>query len=278
MKLKSYAKINLSLRILKKLKNGFHDIESNISQISLHDEITIRKNNSERDIFIVKGKFKKHVNSNINSISETFFMLRKLGYLKNFYNVELNKNIPVFSGLGGGTGNSISIVNYFLKKKITKNIIKKFEKIAGTDFRVFLYKQTFQKNLYKVIKKKKNFTFHIVLIYPNIICKTKKIYSSVKLFNKPSNENYEKIKIKKKFVEAISKDKNFLQGIVEKKFPKIKEILSFITLQKDCIFSRMTGSGSVCYGLFKTRKSAKAAIIKVKKRFPKYWCVISKTI
>ena len=44
MRLKSYSKINLTLRVLKKLKNGMHDIETNSTLVDLFDEINIKKN------------------------------------------------------------------------------------------------------------------------------------------------------------------------------------------------------------------------------------------
>ena len=60
MKIKSFSKINLTLRVLKKLKNGMHNIESNSVLVDLFDEISIKKNN--RDIIIFKGKFKEKIN------------------------------------------------------------------------------------------------------------------------------------------------------------------------------------------------------------------------
>ena len=44
-KIQSFAKINLTLKILKKLPNGYHEIESLISKISLADEILIKEVN-----------------------------------------------------------------------------------------------------------------------------------------------------------------------------------------------------------------------------------------
>ena len=40
----------------------------------------------------------------------------------------------------------------------------------------------------------------------------------------------------------------------------------------------MTGSGSACFGLFKTEKSAKDAQIIIKRLYPNYWSVVTKTI
>ena len=43
MKLKSNAKLNLTLDVHAKLKNGLHDIQSNVSLLNLHDEIYVNK-------------------------------------------------------------------------------------------------------------------------------------------------------------------------------------------------------------------------------------------
>ena len=40
----------------------------------------------------------------------------------------------------------------------------------------------------------------------------------------------------------------------------------------------MTGSGSVCYGLFKDQINAKKALNKLKKKYPKFWHSFAKTV
>ena len=64
----------------------------------------------------------------------------------------------------------------------------------------------------------------------------------------------------------------------ERKYSPIKKIILFLEKQEGCYLSRMTGSGSACYGLFKTKKTAKVIQKKIKKMFPKYWTAISRTI
>ena len=62
-----------------------------------------------------------------------------------------------------------------------------------------------------------------------------------------------------------------------KKFPVISRLLFDIKLINGCIISRMTGSGSVCYGLFKNYNCSKAALKKLRK-IPKFSFSIAKTI
>ena len=74
--IKSYCKINLSLRVLKKLKNGLHDIQTNTLLLNLHDAIRVNKISKSKDIIIFQGKFKKLINKSKNSITNTLSILR----------------------------------------------------------------------------------------------------------------------------------------------------------------------------------------------------------
>ena len=279
MIIKSYSKINLSLRILKKIKNGLHNIQSNVFLLSLCDYISIKKINSSRDIIMFKGQFKKLVNKHDNSVQKILKILRLKKIISQRYKITVNKKIPVFSGLGGGTSNAASLLKFFLKtKNINKNIIESAEKKIGSDLRLFFNKQSYQKSLLKITKYKKKYNFNILIVYPNIKCSTKDIYSRVKEYSLPSKIDYSKIKSSTKFINFIKKDKNDLQKIAIKKFSILKNIIDFISTQKNCTIARMTGSGSACFGVFKNNKSAKLALNRVKRKFPKYWCVVTKTI
>ena len=276
MRIKSFSKINLTLRVLNKLKNGMHNIETNTTLVDLFDEISVKKNKKDRVIFI--GKFKDKINLKKNTVIDTLQLLRKLKILKKYYKIVIKKNIPVFAGLGGGTSNSASIVKYFLKNKLNEKLITYCEKTIGSDFRLFLNNHSFQKKLGKVFKTNNNIQSSIIIVFPNINCKTKNVYKMVNNFSHPLGRSYLKNINKKKFIEAIKKDKNDLQKIIEKKYSKISILLKLINKQEGCIFSRMTGSGSACYGVFESKKTAKSAMTKLKRKNPKYWCVITKTI
>ena len=66
MVLKSYAKINLSLIINKKLHNGLHNLQSYYSLINFYDEIYIKKTNKFKDNISFFGTYSKFVNPNNN--------------------------------------------------------------------------------------------------------------------------------------------------------------------------------------------------------------------
>lgn len=277
MVLKSFSKINLSLNINSKLKNGLHDIQSYYCLINLFDKIKIRKIDKKKDKVVFFGPFVKHIKKSNNSITNLLKLLRKLELISGYYSVNVIKNIPVFSGLGGGTSNAASVLKFLLKGKVSKKILEKVEKLIGSDLRLFFHKQGFLQNLrtIKTIKKQKLF---FLLSRPNIICSTKKIYSKVKKYSKKKKFNFQKMNNKKGFINYILEQNNELQSIVEEEYPSIKILLKDINTEKGCHFSRMSGSGSVCYGLFNNESNAKKALNKIKSKHPKFWFSIAKTV
>ena len=278
--IKSYSKINLFLKVLKKNKNGLHNIQSSVMLLDLHDEINVKTINKDKDKITFLGRFNENINKNINSISKVLSLLRNQNLIssKKKYKIVINKKIPVFAGLGGGTSNAASLIKYFLKNKPNNKLLTIFEKEIGSDFRLFFLNHSFQKSLKNIIKFKKKYAFYFVLTYPNIKCFTKEVYSKVKKFNLSLKIDPSKILSKGKYIEFIKNENNDLQEIVERKYKKIKKILDLIKLQKNCLFSRMTGSGSVCFGVFFNRKSAILGLRTIQKKLPNCWCVLTKSI
>tara|TARA_Y100001970_G_C14177857_1_gene828066 strand:+ start:976 stop:1776 length:801 start_codon:yes stop_codon:yes gene_type:complete len=263
-----------------KLKNGLHNIQANNMLLELHDDIRIKPIIKKKDKIIFKGKFAKHVSKKENTVIKTLLILRKYNLISQGkkYQIVVNKKIPVFAGLGGGTSNSAFIVKYFLKNKIDRGLMSIFVKNIGSDFRLFFFKNSYQKNLSSLKEFYKKYKLHFVLVYPNIKCSTKEVYSKVKDFRPSLKSDPTRILSKKKYIEFVKGEKNSLQKIVENKHKKIEKLLNLIKQQKDCYFSRMTGSGSTCYGIFSSKKKASDALKIIRKKLPNFWCVTSRTI
>ena len=133
--IKSYAKINLSLNVLGKLKSNYHRIETIVSFINLCDEIYIKKINQKNHKTLFYGKFSKGITSK-NTINKVINLMDEKDILKGKkYLIKIKKNIPQKAGLGGGSMNAASILKYFLSKKknstLNKNILKLSEKVGS---------------------------------------------------------------------------------------------------------------------------------------------------
>ena len=280
--LKSPAKINLSLKIGKKINHQYHDIQSVIFLINLHDQITVKKITGKKDILKFVGKFKNNIKPKNNSISKCLYVLRKKNIISNSskYEIKVKKNIPVFSGLGGGSSNAATIIKYFYKKrKIINNDINYFAKHLGTDFKLFFKNnKIIQENFFNIRNFKFNHNFYLLIVYPFKKSSTKDVYSKIKKFEKIKKFNIFNRVSKSKMVDKLKSETNSLENIVISRFPLIKKVLKELSLLKKCEFSRITGSGSACFGLFLNKKDALLGLKLIKRRFPKFWCVLSRTI
>ena len=87
-----------------------------------------------------------------------------------------------------------------------------------------------------------------------------------------------KIKNHKQLISFLKKESNDLEESVIQMYPKVEKVINYIKSQKGCYFSRITGSGSACIGIFSNMKNAINAKKLIQSKYPKYWCAVSKTI
>tara|TARA_A100001234_G_C12566984_1_gene360008 strand:- start:32 stop:877 length:846 start_codon:yes stop_codon:yes gene_type:complete len=277
-KIKSYAKINLALNITGKT-NSLHKIESIISFVSLHDEILIKRINSNKHIISFKGKFSKRIGKN-NSISKLLDLLEKKKIIKGKkFHIKINKKIPIKSGLGGGSMNAASILKYFIQKKIIKISKKEIIIISnsiGSDVILglrFINCVLTSKNKIKYFKSYEK--IYTLIVKPNFGCSTKDIYSKVRKFdrsilNRPNLRMFD--------LNFLSKMQNSLEPIAFSKYPKLQAIKSYLEISSKAFFVRMTGSGSALIAYFKSKEKCENAKRQFNKKYKNYWCIVSKTI
>lgn len=276
IKIKSHAKINLALNIVGKTKT-LHKIESIVSFLDLHDEIKIKKINQKNNKIKFFGKFSKGIKSK-NTVSELLKNIEKKKLFKEKFQITIKKNIPSEAGLGGGSMNAASVLNFFIKEKLLKRKkeILEIANAIGSDVVLGLYKKNLvlkSNNEIKVIPSKKK--FNILLVKPSFGCSTKRIYSKVKKFYKPEFNTKINNLMRSDF---LREKKNDLEPIAIESYPKLKILKDFLEKLPNIEFVRMTGSGSTIIAYFNSLEKCKEASKKVSKQFRNYWCKTSKTI
>ena len=97
-KIKAFCKINLFLRVIKRLNNGYHDICSLITFCNLFDEISVKKFNGKKDDITFSGKFKKGMNRKSNTITKVLFNLRDKNFFQNqSFKINVKKKLTTWS-------------------------------------------------------------------------------------------------------------------------------------------------------------------------------------
>ncbi len=109
MKLFSSAKLNLNLAINSEIKNGLHTLTSLLIPIDLYDEIEINEANIASDTIV----FTPNIEINGKStIEKSLDLLREVNNFSKHFEITVTKNIPTEAGLGGGSSNAGSLINY----------------------------------------------------------------------------------------------------------------------------------------------------------------------
>lgn len=234
---KAYAKINLTLNVLNKKANNYHNLKSVMIPINLFDELSFKKANTFS------------INSNIedNIIIKVFDIFKKR---YNISNVEINlvKNIPTQAGLGGGSADATATIRG-LNKLFELNLsIKEQEEIAievGSDTLFTLHNKpaivTSTGDNIEFIDI--NPDFFILLIKPEIGISTKEAFSNIKNFNPKHNDEIINA-LKENDIKEINKYcyNSFLESIREnKEFNNI-----YNDIAKDNLV-HLSGSGSTLY-------------------------------
>ena len=278
IKLKSWAKINLSLNLIKRLSNNYHSIESLITFVQIFDEIKIKTLNKKEHKISFSGKFSKGIDKR-NTVYKLLKLLEKKKIINQKFEINIKKNIPQKSGMGGGSMNAASILSYFMKKRILNISNKKAKDLAykvGSDVVLGLEKKNsiLFKNK-KIGRLNKKIDFHVLIVMANEGCSTKYIFSKVKKYSKPLYFN-----INKRFFDTnyLIQSNNDLENVVFKKYSKIKNLKYFLSNLPNIVFTRMTGSGSGLVAYFKSKKAANNAARIFRRKYKNYWYIVSKTI
>jgi len=284
--LKAYGKINLYLKVIKKLKNKYHEIESLFCFFNIYDEIFVFANRTCNKI-IFTGKFSKGISNTNNTVLKLFNILKKYPkFNKLKFKIRIVKNIPQGSGFGGGSADVSVLLNFFnkyLKLNLKKNTISSICNKIGADVEPSL--NTNFKILYgsnKIIEFKKKPKFNLLLVYPNCFNSTKNIYLSNKIFSKKNNSEIYFLKKNilnmNYLIKFLNYKGNDLEQSAFKKNKTILKLLTFLKKLKGCKIARMTGSGSACFAVFENNAHLAEAILTLKKHYKSYWIRKAKII
>ena len=281
-KIKSFAKVNLFLKVVGKSKN-YHNLYSLISQINLFDEISIQETSAKKSKFLFTGPFK--IKSEKNTISDLIYLMKKkFLYLKdkNFI-VRVKKNIPNGSGLGGASSNAVTVFKYLKKKyKLTisyKESLKLLAKI-GKDCPLFI------DNKVKLIKSsgERYVKFHhklnlkLLIIFPNQSISTKKVFNKLNKFSKISINKKINLAKKLSLINLCKLYKNDLFVPASRISKKIIDLSKMLDKLDSILYYSMTGSGSAFFVICDTKKSLLNIQKMIKKQKKAFWTTIAKTI
>ena len=193
---KSYAKVNILLKIADK-RDNYHELVSRFVRVhNLYDLMSFVK--TSRKAFDIIGDFGCKMET--NTVYKAYKLIEKFNGVTEFfknYSVKIEKNIPEFAGLGGGSSNAATfliMVNKYCNLNLSKDELCQIAFRIGADvpFFVYEYDSANVTGIGEVVRKFEEELLNIDTITPNIKCNTGEIF---KIF-------------REKFYKQISKEES----------------------------------------------------------------------
>ena len=276
LKLKSFAKINLYLKIGHKLDDGYHNIESIMQTIDLFDEISFEKTDKP-GIFIECNNPEVPIDKNsiVYKAAETLMNNIKGEGIK----ISIKKHIPISSGLGGGSSNVATVLKGICRLFSLPLNSAQLQKIAtnfGMDIPFFIRGGiAFVKGRGELVSSLPPISpsIPLILINPGIKVSTRWAYQ---LYDKLIDTNIRSIieishllnrKENIKPIEIYDVIYNSFDSILSQKFPIIEQIKNRLK-NLGSIGATISGSGSTIYGIFEKKKDIIRVYNEIKGQYP----------
>jgi len=282
MAIPSYAKINLYLKIGKRLSSGYHNLQGVMQRIELSDSITIEPLSEDR--IIVECTNKELENEN-NLAYQAAMLLKKKFRVAYGARIYIEKNVPIEAGLGGGSSDAATTLmnlNKLWGLKLKERQLIELASQIGSDVPFFIGEgAALVEGIGEKVKRiKKSFSINIILINPGFRVSTKWAYNTFDK-QKPRIKTKADIKalvkaIEKKDIKEIANNLyNDFEPIVTKKYKVINDIKNNL-LRNDALNACVSGSGPTVFGIFNSIYEAREAFFEVQYDYP--FVFLTKTI
>lgn len=277
VKLYARAKITLSLDILRRMDNGYHEINAVMQQINLGDTIKILEK-KENKIQIVSNSNDIPLDQR-NLVWKAIDLLRSQYKIKQGVDVQIEKRIPIEGGLAGGSADAACAligINNLWKLGLTKNELINLGSKIGYDVCFCVVGGTAQvKGKGEIVTPiSTKFRLPIVIANPGFGISTKYAYQALDLNTIGLNNTSDKMK---RAVEAMDLDSviqnlyNDFENLLLPKFPIIEELKKNM-LSKGALGVLLSGSGSSIFGVMSSISHAhKVAKILKDEGFFAWW-------
>jgi len=296
---KSYAKINLSLDVLRRLENGFHEVEMIMQQILLNDEVAVKWEEGGNEFRLSMGTNRSYLPVDERNLAYKAALIMhelhgtdKKGNLR----IDIKKRIPVAAGMAGGSGNGAAVLhalNYLWNLNLNVQQLNEIGSKLGSDVPFCIMGQAKMNKILGLtndplathcavargtgtdLEPIKGLRSHIALSKPAIGVSTAEVYQGLRLDEIERHPDTEEMI---KALEAEDREKicknmiNLLENFTLKEYANVvctKETMQKMLGKNNVL---MSGSGPTVFGLCDSKEQAQQ-ICKTMEQYNKetYW-------
>ncbi|GAE88562.1 4-(cytidine 5'-diphospho)-2-C-methyl-D-erythritol kinase [Acetivibrio straminisolvens] len=258
--LNAHAKINLSLDVIRKRQDGYHDVRMIMQSIDLHDEVVVET----RDTGIEVECDKPWVPGGKDNIAYKAANLMMERYkIESGVGIKIYKRIPVAAGLAGGSADAAAVIkgmNELFSLNLNEAELMNIGKQVGADVPFCIKGGTMlSEGIGEKLTKIPSFQgVDIVLVKPKVGVSTAWVYNNLKLDKISSRPDTDLLikAISEKDIGCLAQNMgNVLETVTIEKYEVINDIKNEL-LRLGALGSMMSGSGPSVFGIFENGKKA----------------------
>ena len=274
------AKVNLTLRVLARRRDGYHNIESLVAFAHLHDRLSLSPG---RPLGLkIRGPFAAktgRLSGNLVLKAAHLLSIEVDGLTLGRFT--LVKSLPVAAGLGGGSADAAAALRLLARANRLKSNDPRIRKVArqlGSDVSVCLSpRPRIMRGIGEILSGPIRIPkLHVVLVNPGANLATKDVFAcydrqDVRRNSKSAIHPAAVPRNLTAFVAMLAAECNDLEPAAIALTPAIATVLATLRNSSGCRLARMSGSGATCFGLFSSSRAAAAARRKIKAAHPRWW-------
>ena len=288
---KAYAKINLFLHVTGRRDDGYHLLESLVVFTEYGDEITVSRSESDLSLKIT-GPFSGTLDTGGNNFAlKAARLLQKScvdkGVKMGGAHIHLVKNLPISSGIGGGSADAAATLRALAQLWPQADEIidsheftSKLTTVLGADIMMCLKsKSLIASGIGEKVETVNLPELWLVLVNPGKAISTPEVFGHFELHETshkmpplPGIANAHTV------ADYLKRTSNDLIEPALKIAPVIKDVITTLQQSEDCLYANMSGSGATCFGLYENKKSAQNAANQIQAAQPNWWCIATKTL
>lgn len=257
----SPAKINLSLHVVAKRPDGYHDLSMIMARVSLYDEVKLTLKDegvsiSCDDSSVPVGE------ENIAWRAASLLIGKKK--LDAGVHIDIKKRIPMGGGLGGGSSNAASVLmglNRLTGEKAEKEELMDMGLGLGADVPFFIFQEpALAEGIGEKLVALEEFPqLWLILLNPGIHVPTAQIFGSLNLGLTKKGENLNITRFNHSLSTVRSHMTNDLENVTFEIYPEVQEAKSLL-IRYGAMAALMSGSGSTVFGLYENRSKAESSL------------------
>jgi 4-diphosphocytidyl-2-C-methyl-D-erythritol kinase len=272
---KAPAKVNLTLRVLGRRADGYHEIESVVAFAGVGDAVTFRPGGALA--LAVSGPTAAAAGDVADNLvlKAARALAERVEGLK-LGRFTLSKRLPVSAGLGGGSADAAAALRLLARaNRMTPDDPRLMQaaRATGADVPVCLSPRVrLMRGIGDILSDPLDLPrLFALLVNPGVAVATKDVFAAL---NVPSAEPLAQAGTpagSAGLLAEITNGRNDLEGPAIELEPAIAQVLAVLRKLPGCRLARMSGSGATCFGLFDSTRAASAAARTLRVGYPAWW-------